>query len=123
MTMRALFMPSATTSTSDTSGTGAMMQAIWNGAVIAESPRTIRLEGNHYFPAESVNRAYLIDSEKKSVCVWKGIARYYSLRVGAETNPDAAWYYEHPSFLARRIKGYVAFWNGVTVRDTEIQSP
>ena len=92
-----------------------MIRAIWNGVVIAESPQTIRLEGNHYFPVDSVNHAYLIDSPKKWLCPWKGLARYYSINVAGEINPDAAWYYENPSPMARKLKGYVAFGNGVRV--------
>jgi uncharacterized protein (DUF427 family) len=92
-----------------------MMRAVWHGVVLAEAPRTVRLEGNHYFPPGSVRREYLIDSPSKSVCPWKGLAHYYSVAVDGETNPDAAWYYPHPSPLARRIKNHVAFWNGVTV--------
>lgn len=92
-----------------------MMRAVWNGTVLAEAPRTVRLEGNHYFPPESVRREHLIDSPTKSVCPWKGLARYYSVTVDGELNPDAAWYYPRPSPLARRIKNYVAFWNGVAI--------
>jgi uncharacterized protein (DUF427 family) len=95
-----------------------MMRAIWNGTVLAETPRTKVVEGNHYFPAESLNREYFTASPTKSLCPWKGLARYYSVRVGEEINPDAAWYYPHPTFLARRIKNHVAFWNGVTIEGT-----
>lgn len=92
-----------------------MVRASWNGVVLAETPRTVRLEGNHYFPPESVRRQHLLDSPTKSLCPWKGLAHYYTVTVDGDVNPDAAWYYPHPSPLARRIKNHVAFWNGVTV--------
>jgi uncharacterized protein (DUF427 family) len=92
-----------------------MIRAVWNGTVVAEAPRTVRVEGNHYFPPYSIRREYFIDSTGKSVCPWKGLARYYTLTVNGEVNPDAAWYYPKPSPLARRIKDHVAFWNGVHI--------
>jgi uncharacterized protein (DUF427 family) len=92
-----------------------MIRAIWNGTVLAEAPHTVRVEGNHYFPPESVHREHFVDSSTKSVCPWKGVARYYTVVVDGQTNPDAAWYYPKPSPLARRIKDHVAFWNGVQV--------
>jgi hypothetical protein len=70
-----------------------MMRAVWHGVVLAEAPRTIRLEGNHYFPAESLRREFFVASSTKTVCPWKGLARYYTVRVGENVNPDAAWYY------------------------------
>ncbi|MFR9749713.1 DUF427 domain-containing protein [Nocardia sp. 004] len=92
-----------------------MMRAIWNGTVIAEAPATIQVEGNHYFPPESLRGEYFADSRTKTVCPWKGLACYYHITVGDQTNPDAAWYYPKPSPLARRIKNYVAFWHGIEV--------
>jgi uncharacterized protein (DUF427 family) len=92
-----------------------MIRATWNGVVLADTPRTTRVEGNHYFPPESVRREHLIDSPTKSLCPWKGLAHYYTVTVDGEVNPDAAWYYPHPSPLARRIKNHVAFWNGVHI--------
>jgi uncharacterized protein (DUF427 family) len=94
---------------------GEMMRAVWNGTVLAEAPRTVRVEGNHYFPPESVHREHLIDSPTISLCPWKGLAHYYSVEIDGAVNPDAAWYYRRPSPLVRRIKNHVAFWNGVTV--------
>ena len=91
------------------------VQAVWNGAMLAESDDTIVVEGNHYFPADSLNRQYFHPSSHKSLCPWKGVASYYSITVGGVTNPDAAWYYPHPSPLARKVKNRVAFWNGVQV--------
>lgn len=90
-------------------------RAVWNGVVVAESPSTIVVEGNHYFPPESVRQQYLVESRHRSLCPWKGIARYYTLQVGEHVNPDAAWYYPRPTFLARRIKNHVGFWNGVHI--------
>ncbi len=91
------------------------MKAIWNGQVIAESKTTVNVEGNHYFPADSVKREFLIDSPTKTECHWKGTASYYHLEVAGKTNKDAAWYYPETSELAKNIKGYVAFWKGVEV--------
>ncbi|NUP46348.1 MAG: DUF427 domain-containing protein [Catenulispora sp.] len=95
-----------------------MMRAVWNGQVLAQTPRTRIVEGNHYFPPESVNREFFLDSPTKTLCPWKGMARYYTLSVDGEVNPDAAWYYPHPWFLAKRIKNHVAFWNGVRIEGT-----
>ena len=91
------------------------MKAVWNGVVIAESDDTVVVEGNHYFPVESLNQQYFIASEHRSVCPWKGVATYRSVSVGGQVNRDAAWEYENPSEAARQIKGRVAFWHGVTV--------
>jgi len=91
------------------------MKAKWNGKIIAESDSTIVIEGNHYFPFESVNEEYLKDSDTHTVCPWKGTASYYDLIVEGEVNPDAVWYYPEPSELAKGIKGHIAFWKGVEV--------
>jgi uncharacterized protein (DUF427 family) len=96
-----------------------MMRALWNGVVLAEAPRTVVVEGNHYFPPESLNREYFTDSSSRTLCPWKGLARYYTLAVDGAANPDAAWYYPRPSFLARRIKNHVAFWHGVSVEGSQ----
>jgi len=92
-----------------------MPKASWNGVVIAESPRTEIVEGNHYFPPEAVRREHVRRSESHTVCSWKGTASYYDVVVGNQVNRDAAWYYPEPSDAARRIKDWVAFWRGVTV--------
>ena len=94
-----------------------MTKAIWNGAVLAESDATIVVEGNHYFPPDSINRAYFKPSDKHSTCPWKGEASYYSIDVGGNVNKDAAWYYPQPKEAASQIKEYVAFWRGVNVTD------
>ena len=91
------------------------MKASWNGQTIAESDDTVVVEGNHYFPRESVNDEYLFDSDKTTFCPWKGTASYYSLSVDGETNADAAWYYAEPKDAASQINGRVAFWRGVEV--------
>lgn len=91
------------------------MKAIWNGAVIAESDDTVVVEGNHYFPESSLNRQYITFSNHRSTCAWKGQARYYSLLVKGEMNPDAVWFYPDPSEQAQQVKGRVAFWKGVKV--------
>ena len=92
-----------------------MAKATWNGAVIAESDKTVVVEGNHYFPPDSVRREYLSDSATHTRCWWKGMASYYDVVVDGQTNSDAAWYYPDPSKKASGIKDYVAFWRGVTV--------
>ena len=93
------------------------MKAIWNDVVIAESNDTIVIEGNHYFPEDSINKEYFKESELHTTCPWKGLASYYTLEVNGESNKDAAWYYPEPKELASSIKDHVAFWKGVEVRD------
>ena len=91
------------------------MKATWNGAVIAESDNTVLVEGNHYFPIDSVDQQYISFSNHKSTCPWKGEALYYSLLVNGELNLDAAWYYPEPKSEAGSVRGHVAFWKGVKV--------
>jgi len=91
------------------------MKASWNGEVIAESDDIVKVEGNAYFPIDSLNKIYLRESATTSNCPWKGIASYYSLSVGGKENKDAAWFYPEPKSAAAEIKGRVAFWKGVTV--------
>jgi uncharacterized protein (DUF427 family) len=91
------------------------MKAIWNGQVIAESNDTVVVEGNHYFPAESVKPEFLRNSTTHTTCPWKGMASYYSLEVDGQTNTDAAWYYPEPKEAAKQIQGRIAFWKGVKV--------
>ncbi len=95
-----------------------MIRALWNGTVIAQAPDAdVRMvEGNMYFPPDSLNRIYIKPSERTSLCIWKGRANYYDIVVGDKTNQDAAWYYPSPSLLAKKIKGYVAFWNAVEIQ-------
>lgn len=104
-------------------GNGMTMQAVFNGVVIAESDDTIVVEGNHYFPRESINDQYFEPSKAHTLCPWKGVASYYHVSVGDVTSKGAAWYYAHPSPLARKIKGRVAFWMGVQVRPAPHQPP
>ncbi len=91
------------------------MKAIWNGQVLAESEDTVVVEGNHYFPPQSINKDLFQESATHTVCPWKGTASYYTLDVEGAQNKDAAWYYPETSELAKNIKGYVAFWKGVEV--------
>ena len=93
------------------------MKATWNGAVLAESDETVVVEGNHYFPPESINRTYFAESETHTRCPWKGLASYYTVEVEGEQNKDAAWYYPDPKEAAREIKDHVAFWRGVEVTE------
>ncbi len=91
------------------------MRAVWNGVVLAESDETVQVEGNHYFPPDSVNREFFADSDTHTVCPWKGLASYLTVEVGGEANTDAAWFYPEPKDAAAEIKDHVAFWRGVTV--------
>jgi uncharacterized protein (DUF427 family) len=91
------------------------MKAVWNNTVIAESNDTVLVEGNHYFPATSLDQKYVSFSNHKTVCPWKGTASYYSLLVNGELNADAAWYYADPKSGAEMVKDRVAFWKGVKV--------
>jgi len=92
-----------------------MPKALWNGRVIAESEETEVVEGRHYFPPDAVDQAFLKPSETRSNCPWKGTANYYHIDVDGQVNSDGAFYYAEPSEAAANIKGYVAFWKGVTV--------
>lgn len=92
-----------------------MAKATWNGAVIAESDRFEVVEGNVYFPPEALARDRVKESATHTVCGWKGKASYYDVVVNGEVNKDACWYYPDPLPAAAKIKGFVAFWKGVTV--------
>ncbi len=92
-----------------------MIRARWNGVTIAESDRTIVIEGNHYFPPEDVRGEYLLESAAHTQCPWKGQASYKTVRVSDQELVDAAWYYADPKPAAKEIKGYIAFWKGVEV--------
>lgn len=92
-----------------------MPRAVWNGSVIAEADDTVVVEGNHYFPRASLDERYVEESSTRSLCPWKGVARYLTVEVAGERREDAAWYYPRPWPLARRIKGRVAFWGGARI--------
>lgn len=92
------------------------MKAIWNGATLAESDDTVLVEGNHYFPADSIRAHLFADSATHTTCPWKGEASYKTITVDGASNPDAAWYYPDPKPAAAGIAGRVAFWRGVTVQ-------
>ncbi len=94
-----------------------MPKAIWNGVVLAEADNTEMVEGNHYFPPDSLNKEYFQESSKQTTCPWKGVASYYTVKVNGQENVDAAWYYPNPKDAARNITGHVAFWRGVQVQD------
>lgn len=91
------------------------MKAIWKGTVVAESNDTVVVEGNHYFPHDALNPKYVLPSNTKTMCSWKGQASYYTLFVDGDANPDAVWTYPDPKDAAAQIKGRVAFWRGVQV--------
>jgi len=92
-----------------------MPRATWNGAVLAESDQCAIVEGNQYFPADSVRREHLRPSATHTTCPWKGVASYYDVVVDGQVNRDAAWYYEDPKPAAAEIRGRIAFWRGVRV--------
>jgi uncharacterized protein (DUF427 family) len=92
-----------------------MTRALWKDAVIAQSDATVVVEGNHYFPPDSVDSSRLRPSETHTVCSWKGTASYHDVVVDDEVNKDAAWYYPEPKPAAAQIAGYIAFWRGVRV--------
>ncbi len=91
------------------------MKAIWNEIIVAESDDTVVVDGNHYFPRESLSDEFIEESSTTSVCSWKGTANYFTLRVNGKTNPDAVWYYDEPKEGAQQIAGRVAFWKGVQI--------
>lgn len=93
------------------------MKATWNSKVLAESDDTIIVENNHYFPTESLNKEFFIESDNHTTCPWKGLASYYSIQVDGETNANAAWYYPEPKEAASQVKNYVAFWKGVQITE------
>jgi uncharacterized protein (DUF427 family) len=94
---------------------GTMAKATWENTVLAESNKTIEVEGNHYFPPEAVKSEYFKPSDQHTTCPWKGLASYYDIDVHGKRNPNAAWYYPEPKPAAKQIKGYLAFWKGVKV--------
>ena len=91
------------------------MRAVWKNVVLAESDDTMVVEGNHYFPRESLNKEHFSTSDHRSMCPWKGVASYLTVSVGGEVNPDAAWEYESPSIRAHMVNDRVAFWRGIDV--------
>lgn len=92
-----------------------MPKAVWNGAVLAESDDTVMVEGNHYFPPESINREYFQESDRHTRCFWKGEASYYNVVVNGETYRSGAWYYPDPSQAAEAIRDHVAFYGRVKI--------
>ncbi len=93
------------------------MQATWNGAVLASSADTVVVEGNYYFPAETLVQEFFSGTETRTTCPWKGVASYYSVTVEGQTNADAAWHYPAPLPKASMVAGRVAFWKGVQVAE------
>ena len=93
------------------------MKATWENALLAESDKTIVIEGNHYFPPDAIKPEFFKASDTHSTCPWKGLASYYHVQVGDKLNQDAAWYYPDPKEAAKSIKRYVAFWRGVKVTE------
>ena len=89
------------------------MKAIWNDTILAESEDIVTVEGNVYFPMDSLKKEYFDQSKSMSLCLWKGKASYFSAIVKGKTNKDCAWYYPKPSFLAKKVKNHVAFWKDI----------
>jgi uncharacterized protein (DUF427 family) len=92
-----------------------MARAIWRDTILAESDDTVMVEGNHYFPVDSINEEFFVRNERYTICPWKGMASYYDLVVDGEINRGAAWYYPSPKPAAENITGHIAFWRGVRV--------
>ncbi|MBE9125349.1 MULTISPECIES: DUF427 domain-containing protein [unclassified Coleofasciculus] len=92
-----------------------MPKAIWNGAVLAESDKCEVVEGNQYFPPDSLHKEYFKESSAHTTCPWKGVASYYDIEVDGQVNKGAAWYYPEAKEKAKNIEGYIAFWRGVKV--------
>jgi uncharacterized protein (DUF427 family) len=93
------------------------MKAVWENQVVAESNETVIVEGNHYFPPDSIKKEFFKVSETQTTCPWKGLASYYHIEVGESLNKDAAWFYPEPKDAAKSIKNYVAFWRCVKVSE------
>ena len=93
------------------------MKATWNNTILAESDDTVVVEGNHYFPPQSIKREYFQASATHTTCPWKGEASYYNVVVDGQVNKDAAWYYPDPKPAATEIKDHVAFWRGIKVQN------
>lgn len=91
------------------------MKAVWNDQVIAESNDTVVVEGNHYFPKDSIKKSYFRESSHTTTCPWKGTAHYFHVEVSGKSNNNAAWFYPEPKEAAAKIKDRVAFWKGVEV--------
>jgi uncharacterized protein (DUF427 family) len=91
------------------------MKAIWHDTVLADSNETVVVEGNHYFPQQSVNKSLFQESNCHTSCPWKGQASYYDVVVGDAVNKDAAWYYPNPKDAAKEIANHFAFWRGVEI--------
>lgn len=94
------------------------VRAVWADTVVAESDSTVVVEGNHYFPRESLRAEHFEAAATTSVCPWKGVASYYDVVVDGNRNAGAAWYYPEPKEAAEEIRDHVAFWNGVQVTET-----
>lgn len=93
------------------------MKAIWNDQIIVESDDTVVVEGNHYFPKEAIDSAFLKQSTTETTCPWKGTASYFTIHVAGKENEDSAWYYENPKPAASKINGRVAFWKGIRIEE------
>ena len=91
------------------------MKAYWHNVILAQSDNTIVVEGNHYFPPDSIHKEYFKESATHTTCPWKGEASYYDVVVEGEVNKDAAWYYPQPKEAAKQIRDHVAFWKGIGV--------
>lgn len=94
------------------------MKALWNGTVIAQSKDIEEIDGNFYFPLDSLNKKYFTESKTRSSCPWKGKAWYLNIVVDGETNEDAAWYYPKKDCKSVMFSERVAFWKGVELKES-----
>lgn len=92
-----------------------MPKAVWNGVILAESEKTIVVEGNHYFPYHTIRQEYFQPNSSHTICPWKGIASYYDIVVNGQINRGGAWYYPDPKPAALSIKDHIAFWKGIRI--------
>lgn len=90
-------------------------KAVWKDIIVAESNSTVVVEGNHYFPPADVKKEYLVESDYRTKCPWKGLAHYYHLEAAGETIENAVWSYPDPKEKARHITGYYAFGKELAV--------
>lgn len=106
----------------NTQAAQSLWKAIWQDTVIAESDNTVVVEGNHYFPEQSIHKQYLQSSDHTTVCGWKGTANYYHLQVDGKINENAVWYYASPKPEASAITGHMAFWKGVKIEAVKVET-
>lgn len=100
------------------------MKAVWKNTVIAEAPKEdlIKIEGNWYFPPQSIRQEYFKKNDHHTICPWKGEASYYDVVVDGTMNQSSAWYYPQPKNgsierVKKDFRNFVAFWHGIEVTE------